>query len=256
MKAKSYLLAIDGSQASRSAAHFAWGLAKQNDARVVAQHVVDTGEIWRFLSYDLAGFIGSGIYMDARERITQVMYLIAETLMLSYGSQAAGQSLEFENYIDEGEPAAEIARRAIDHDLVILGFHSRRFDRRQRGLFEELAKDCPCPVLVVRDVVKPWSKMQIFVTHDMASAKTIENICLMGAAFGVPVDTTRSANLKEVIESNEDDVLLVVSADSLNNAHDGLAKARIQKFLQASNGRALLLWRDCAKARQSVRKAS
>ncbi|MBP9811500.1 universal stress protein, partial [bacterium] len=77
MKTRSYLLAIDGSQASRSAAQFAWDLAKQTSSKVVAQHVVDTAEIWRFLAYDLAGFIGSGLYMDARERITEVMYSIA-----------------------------------------------------------------------------------------------------------------------------------------------------------------------------------
>jgi nucleotide-binding universal stress UspA family protein len=286
MKTRSYLLAIDGSQASRSAAHFAWALARQNDSRVVAQHVVDTSEIWRFLSCDLAGFIGSGLYMDARERITEIMYSIAEALMLSYGSQAEGQSLDFENYIDEGEPASEIARRALDHDLVILGFHNRRSNRRQKSLFEELAKGCPCPVLVVRDVVKHWSKMQIFVSRDMVGANTIDSICQVGESFGLPleilldsrdnaltdgecariasahgasafgVNTIRPANFKEVIDSSADDVLLVVSADALNSAHDGLAKARLYKFLQASDGRALLLWRDRAKAVGSARLAS
>ncbi len=286
MKTRSYLLAIDGSQASRSAAHFAWALARQNDSRVVAQHVVDTSEIWSFLSYDLAGFIGSGLYMDARERITQIMYSIAEALMLSYGSQAEGQSLDFENYIDEGEPASEIARRAVDHDLVILGFHNRGSTSRQKSLFEELAKGCPCPVLVVRDVVKQWSKMQIFVSRDMVGANTIDSICQMGESFGLPleilldsrdntltdgecariasdhgssalgVNTIRPANFKEVIDSSADDVLLVVSAEALNSAHDGLAKARMYKFLQASDGRALLLWRDRAKTVGSARLAS
>lgn len=275
MKTRSYLLAIDGSQASRSAAQFAWDLAKQTSSKVVAQHVVDTAEIWRFLAYDLAGFIGSGLYMDARERITEVMYSIAEALMLSYGSQAEGQSLDFENYIDEGEPAAEIARRAVDHDLVILGFHARRSNRRQKSLFEELAKSCPCPVLVVGDVVKRWSKMQIFVSRDMVGSNTIDSICQTGEAFGLPVEIlldsrdpaltesdlarisrTHGSSFKELIDSTKDDVLLVVSADALNSAHDGLAKARVYKFLQASSGRALLLWRDRAKASSFVRLAS
>lgn len=286
MKTRSYLLAIDGSQASRSAAHFAWALARQDDARVVAQHVVDTSEIWSFLSYDLAGFIGSGLYMDARERITEIMYSIAEALMVSYGSQAEGQSLEFEHYIDEGEPAAEIARRALDHDLVILGFHARRSNHRQKSLFEELAKSCPCPVLVVRDVVKQWSKMQVFVSRDMAGLNTIDGICQMGEAFGLPleilldsrdnaltesdrarislthgastfgVNTIRSANFKELIDTSDEDVLLVVSAEALNSAQDGLAKARMYKFLQASDGRALLLWRDRATAVGSALLAS
>ncbi len=286
MKTRSYLLAIDGSQASRSAAYFAWELAKQTDSLVVAQHVVDTVAIWNFLSYDLAGFIGSGLYMDARERISEVMYSTAEALMVSYGSQAEGQSIDFENYIDEGDPAVEIARRAVDHDLVILGFHARRSNRRQKSLFEDLAKSCPCPVLVVRDVVKPWSKMQIFVSRDMLASNTIESICQMSAAFALPLEifldnrdsaltesdqarfslsrglsasaanTIGSANLKDVIDSAQDDVLLVVSAETLNGAHDNLARARINKFLQASPNRALLLWRARTPVVGSVRLAS
>ncbi|MFA7338586.1 MAG: universal stress protein [Candidatus Obscuribacterales bacterium] len=286
MKTGSYLLVIDGSQASRSAAHFAWQLASLTNSRVDAQHVVDTADIWRFLSYDLAGFIGSGPYMDARQRITQIQRSIADALMLSYSSQAGGQALAFETFIDEGDPACEITKRAIDYDLVLLGFHARGSNLRSKILFEEVAKLCPCPLLVVRDVVKRWSKMQIFITSDMAGPETIQSIFQVGALLAVPVevlldsrDSTlvaldrerfsmggwssafgvnviRSATFKEVTSAADENVLLVVSADAFDSSRDTLVRTRIEKFIQGSASRALLLWRDRASSRGSVRMAS
>lgn len=270
MNSTSYLLAIDGSQEACSAAHFAWDLANQTDSSVVAQHVVDTKAIWRFLSYDLAGFIGSGPYMDAKERITETLHSIAEALMLSYGSQAGGHCPEFETYIDDGEPADEIARRALDHDLVIIGYHGRHVARRPR-LFEKLAETCPCPVLIVRDVSERWSKMQVLITNDIADPKTIHRIYQLGTVLGLPgevyldrsvaeldaehvtlkgwssalgVRAIKHGNLKEVITSAPDDSLLVVPAEMATYRYDSRCRSRIRAFLEDSDRRALLLWRD------------
>ncbi len=285
MNTGSYLLALDGSQASRSAALLAWQLASLTNSKVDAQHVVDTAEIWRFLSYDLAGFIGSGPYMDAKERIAQIMRGIAEALMLSYSSQAGGQFQSFDTFIDEGDPACEISKRAVDYDLVILGYHARTSNSRRKVLFEELAKVCPCPLLVVRDVAKRWSKMQIFITGDIASPETVASIFRVGALLAMPVEVlldsgdatvmaaeperfsmggwssafgvnlVRPASFKEVTSAADDDVLLVVSADAIDSAHDTLARTRLKKFIQGSASRALLLWRDHAASSSSKRDA-
>ena len=281
MKTGSYLLALDGSQASRSAAHLAWQLASLTNSKVDAQHVVDTADLWKFLSYDLAGFIGSGPYIDAKERITQILHAIAEALMLSYSSQAGGRAQFFETFIDEGDPACEISKRAVDYDLVVLGFHARASNSRRKVLFEELAKLCPCPLLVVRDVAKRWSKMQIFITRDIASPETIRGIFQVGALLAIPVEVlldsrdstvmaleperfsmggwssafgvslVRPATFKEVTSAADDNVLLVVSAEAIDSAEDTLARTRIQRFIQGSAGRALLLWRDDASSSSS-----
>ena len=126
MNGTSYLLAIDGSEESRNAANFTWELASQSGARVTAQHVVDTQAAWRFLSHDRAGFVGSGVYMEAREKITDALYAIAESIMLSYTCQIDSRALEYETYIDSGDPATEITRRAQQHDLVVMGLHDGR----------------------------------------------------------------------------------------------------------------------------------
>jgi len=286
MNTGSYLLALDGSQASRAAAHLAWQLSGLTNSKVDAQHVVDSADIWRFLSYDLAGFIGSGPYMDAKERITQTMRGIAEALMLSYSSQAGGQVQSFDTFIDEGDPACEISKRAVDYDLVILGYHARTSNTRRKVLFEELAKVCPCPLLVVRDVAKRWSKMQIFINRDLASEETVASIFRVGALLAIPVEVlldsrdatvmaieperfsmggwssafgvnvVRPASFKEVTSAADDNVLLVVSADAIDSARDTLARTRLQKFLQLSAGRALLLWRDHAASSSSSSSSS
>ena len=127
-------------------------------------------------------------------------------------------------------------------------------------------------MLVVRDGAKQWSKMQVFVSRDMVGADTIDSICRLGESFGLSPEllldsrdkalsekagtAASSASLREVIDGSADDVLLVVSAEVLDSVHDSIDKARLYKFLQASDGRALLLWRDRNKATDSARRAS
>ncbi len=224
--------------------------------------------------------------MDAKERITQIMRGIAEALMLSYSSQAGGQVQSFDTFIDEGDPAGEISKRAVDYDMVILGYHARTSNSRRKVLFEELAKVCPCPLLVVRDVAKRWSKMQIFITRDLASEETVASIFQVGALLAMPVEVlldsrdatvmaieperfsmggwssalgvnlVRPASFKEVTSAADDNVLLVISAEAFDSARDTLARTRLQKFLQGSAGRALLLWRDHAASSSSSSSSS
>lgn len=270
MNGPSYLLTIDGSAESRSAAYFAWELARQTEARVVAQHVVDTRAIWQFLSYDLPGFIGSGVYLDAKERITEVMKSVAESLMLAYTSQVSELSDNHETYIDEGSPAEEIARRAREHDLVIVGYHGRGPSGRRRRFFETLAAKCPAPMLVVRKVSKPWTKMQILVSNKMSPEKDLADIYKMGARLGLPIEVIieegcgkaeeerfqiggwvnsygiidiRQENLQAAITKAPADAVLVVDAEALTET-DELFAARVRAYLEDSPHRALMIWRD------------
>ena len=121
MKTNSYLLVLDGSAESRAAAFLAWKLAKQSGARVVAQHVIDIPAVANLLPFRKAGFIGSGPYMEAREHTVAELRSVAETLMLSYQAQAEGHNIDMETYIDEGDPAEEICKRAEAHELLIVG---------------------------------------------------------------------------------------------------------------------------------------
>lgn len=276
MNGTSYLLALDGSAESRTAAYFAWELAAQTGARVVAQHVIDTAAAWQFLSYDRPGFIGSGIYMEAREQIGSALRSIAEDLMLSYYSQVQGRSIESETFIDEGDPACEIVRRAADHDIVIIGHRSG--PKRER-LFETLVKSCPCPVLVVGGSAMQWSKVQMFVTDEIASAKSMQGIYHLGTALGLisevyidakadhteredltlggwssafGVQLFEHSTLKKLIESAPEDVFLVVPSDLTSGYLGSRYRVLLRTFLGGSQRRALLFWREKAANQKSL----
>jgi len=281
MKGTSYLLEVDGSAESRSMAYLTWELAKQSGARVATHHVVDTAAIWRFLGYDLAGFVGSGLYMDARERMTEIMQSIGEALMVSYGSQIAGQALEFENYIDQGDPATEIAKRARDHDMVVIGHHRRSATPGRQRMFEKLAETCACPILVVGNSGKPWSKVQMFINNDIAVSTDIPRICQLGAMVGMPVEvflendiaqedadrftmgdwsrafgvrSIKRGSFNELIAAAPDDVLVVAPSDVVTGRSNARYRTRLRAFLDQSENRSLLLWRQQQVSR--VRLAS
>lgn len=267
MNGTSYLLAIDGSQEARSTAYFAWKLAKKTGARVVAQHVVDTAAVWRFLDYDLAGFIGSGVYMDAREQMIAAMYAIGESLMLSYVSQVSGQPLECENYIDEGDPATEIAGRAKSHDIVMVGNRRRDATSVRLRMFEKLADTSTCPVFVVGNAARQWSKMQLFVDSDSVDTTDISGIRKLGTELELPteiyIDTNvaekqddlhlmgvrsrasqslQRSGFNELITSAPEDILLVVPADMVKDRQNVGYRAHLRAFLDQSEKRGLLLW--------------
>ncbi len=271
MNGTSYLLALDGSDESRSAAYFAWDLAAQSGCRVVAQHVVDSDGAWRFLDHDLAGFVGSGVYIEAIERIKEALTAIGEAIMLSYTSQILGRNLEYKTYIDDGDPAREIARRAKEHDLVILGFHGRSRGSNQPRMFEELAKICSSPILVLRKTGKPWTRMQVCLTDEIADQKAVSDIYKFGTLLGIRTDvyldksitegsesftmggwspvfgvrSMKQGDMKEVIADAQGTTLLVVPSTAASDPDINL-----RGFLEQSDRRALLLW----PTRSSVRK--
>ncbi len=180
MKHPSYLLALDGTTESMTAAYFAWDLAKKTGARVVAQHVVNARDIWHFLRPKSAGFIGSGPYVAAFEQIANGLREIAEALMLSYRAQVETQGIDFATYIDEGDLVAEICKRAKDHDLLIIGHRMLAPSTSKRdndySLCEELADICPCPMLMVSGRHKNWTTMRVRVANADTNISSVDSL--------------------------------------------------------------------------------
>ena len=187
MKNNSYLLALDGSLESRAAAYVAWSLAKKTGARVVAQHVVNIRDTWRFLRPKSNGFIGSGPYMEAFQRVTEGLRAVAEALMSSYRAQVEGQNIDFATYIDEGDLVAEICKRAAENDLLIIG-HRKSTKAQQTSdysLCEELAGICPCPMLLVTANCNHWDKMCVNIENTKVDLRTIEKLSEFGQTLGL-----------------------------------------------------------------------
>ncbi len=278
MNCTSYLLPIDGSAESQLAAHFAWDLAERTGARVVAQHVVDSAGIWRFLSHAHAGFVGSGLYMDAREKMIAIMQSLGESLTMSYSSQAEGQDIKTETHIDDGDPAVEIARRAKEHDLVILGYKQRT--SAEPGIFEQLLETCSCPILIVRNTTKAWSKLQIFVTSDIAGSESISDLYHLGTMLGLPIEvyldpdartidadpftvggwstalgvrSIQRGKFSEMLKAACDDALVVVSKSSASNRKSTRFLTLLKQFIDQSDQRAVLFW-DADETIETVKR--
>lgn len=221
MKNQSYLVVLDSSAQSRACAAFAWNLAAETGARVVGHHVVDTPAVWRFLSFDKTGFVGSGVFMEARERIIAVLHSIADALVLSYESLAEGRGVTAETVIDEGDTVTEISQRSKEHDLIICGARSETTDQPQ--FVERLAQVCYCPILVIRGSQKPWSKLHVLATaqSELSSYDSILGPIVKTLGFRIELRTDEedrlvsgSGNIEDESKPISDDVLLIVPAPS------------------------------------------
>jgi nucleotide-binding universal stress UspA family protein len=168
---KSYLLALDGSKESLIAAELAWKLAAANDAKVLAQTVVDSQLLWRFIGNDVPGIIGTGPYMAAHETIHAAMKNVQETLLEAYDARARGHKVASESVLDEGITLDEITKRAKDHTFVIMG-HRRGHESEERAgtwhysLAERLACVCPKPLLIVQEQCEPWKAARLIVSEE------------------------------------------------------------------------------------------
>ncbi len=166
MKLESYLLAIDGSAAAKDASHLAWNIATQTGASVDAQFVVNTAGAWNLLSCPIRpGFIGSGSYLEARFKLNSILHSIGEDIMLAYRSQAEGINIKSNTYIDEGDPAQEILKRAKNYSLLIIGHRRAIEESRLPSLCEKLIQDCPCPLLVVSDTINNFSQIHARIVN-------------------------------------------------------------------------------------------
>jgi nucleotide-binding universal stress UspA family protein len=220
MKRISILLSIDGSAESRSAAHIAWQLARQTESSITAQYVVDSAAVWKFLSYSSAGFIGSGPYMEANSQINEALRSIADSVLLSYNSQAEGQGIHNCSYIDEGDIVNSICDRAKEHDLVVIG-HSAG---RENDIFLELGKICPCPVLIIQKNTTRWSRICVLLTDETVNEDTIWDISEFGNALGLSTELylhSSSGKEQTLVWANRLACLRGLPVVAIRHAYDG-----------------------------------
>lgn len=184
----SILLSLDGSAQSRYAAELCWAIARANNIKVNAQHVVDSLAAWDFLNFDIAGFIGSEPYFRAHETMLSCLTSIGESLTEAYEGQAAGHEIDGNVFLDEGTTIREICWRAKDHALVAIGQRSTGMgspedDKRRiprRSVAESLTYYCPRPLLVVQDRCEPWTRFRI-VLSSLRIPSTLLESCILFA---------------------------------------------------------------------------
>jgi len=188
-KCLSYLLVLDGSAEAMAAARFAWDLATATQAKVVAQHVLDTPASWGTLSYRLPGFVGSGVYVEAHKKITEALRSIAETIMLAYQTQAEGHHQNTENFIDEGDKVTEICHRAAEHDLVIIGQLSTDDSApADQSLAYRISAHCQKPVIIAKMKPLPRAEVHLSIANRSFNEAAVDEVLAFAKSAGVPVD--------------------------------------------------------------------
>jgi hypothetical protein len=200
---------------------------------------------------------------------------VAESVMLSYSSRAEGRFAESHCYIDEGVPADEIAARAADHELVIVGYDPSKTRPEGLSLPEQLAQKCSCPVLAVGAHSHGWSKMQVLLSVDIADDDTVSQIYNMGRRMGLPTEVflgsgveqvdpdsyllgcwsravgvhdVKLGTLKDRVRSAPADGLIVVGSEHVAGPNFARNRSLIRAFIKASDERAVMFWPDQAHA--------
>ena len=169
MPRHSILVALSGSEQAKNAAEMAWKLAKKIDAKVTAEHVIDSRTIWQLLRSDTPGFVGSGPYIAVYETILCALKSLADKLTLKYEALASGLGIEGECEIKEGNPVEILSRDSKDHDLLVIG-HSpsnvKMIDRElchyiRYSVAEGVSHQSTVPVLIVQSKPQSWESMTI-----------------------------------------------------------------------------------------------
>lgn len=192
MKIRNILLALSGSCQSGYAADLSWRLAARLDAEITAMHVVDSHSAWEFLGHEEPRFLDSSRYLLAYQRLCKDLFCLGEELIFAYAQESKRQGIETTCYLDEGNPAKEICRRAKEHDLVVIGHSPAGFCREnprsqflRLSLSESLAHDCRSPLLVVQDQIESWESMTILVSIEHINEKYINGCLDLALALGL-----------------------------------------------------------------------
>ena len=134
------VIATDGSESVRRAVETALDLAERFDATVHALYVVDTTEV-------------DASPEELREDLAAALERSGEDALADVTGQA---DREVVTAVREGDPAAEIADYAREHDADVVATGTRGRHGEHRFLLgsvaERIVRMCPVPVLTVRQL--------------------------------------------------------------------------------------------------------
>lgn len=230
----SILLGLTGSEQSKHAAEVAWSIAKRNEGRVTAIHVVDTRMAWELLRNDRPGFVGSGIYLEAFEKLSDSLERIGQTVVEKFETVASGQVVPTKTVLTQGSPVSRISERAGEFDLVIIGHQARNPRSKEAehcnfiryAVAEGLAHECPRPLLVVQDKVYHWDSMSILVSLDHLNFSYVNACRKMAAALDLPVKLV-------ILATGEREAAPLSVLSDLRASHSELADVEISvEFVQ------------------------
>ena len=148
---KNILVALDGSEHSRSAIEHALWLTERFGASITGLHVIDIVSIEGSFLHDISGSLGFEPYLDFSSKMREVLQERGRAMLAEFAERAAEAGVRSETLMDVGVIANEICERARCADLVVIG-HRGINEKFSTGLLggtaESVTRKCPKPVLV------------------------------------------------------------------------------------------------------------
>ncbi len=148
---KNVLVALDGSEHSRSATEHALWIAERLGAAVTGLHVIDIVSIEGSFLHDISGSLGFEPYLDFSSKMREVLQERGRALLDEFAARAAEAAVRSDTVMDVGVIANEICERARTADLVVIG-HRGVNEKFTTGLLggtaESVTRKCPKPLLV------------------------------------------------------------------------------------------------------------
>ncbi len=169
MPFKKILVALDGSENSQIASDYAFALARNLDAKLVGQHVVDPRIVDLFLEPGFANELGFAQTTEASGKVFSALRKIGKVILNLFEDEAKNHELKVKVSLDEGNIVAEILRYSRDFDLLVMG-HRGKHQNLLPGqivlgsVAERVILGTDVPVLIT---VQPLSQIkQILVAYD------------------------------------------------------------------------------------------
>ncbi len=148
---KNILVAIDGSDHSRSATEHALWFAAKMKATLTALHVIDIVSIEGSFLHDISGSLGFEPYLDFSSRMREVLQERGRVLLTELSDRCREGGVACDTAMDVGVIANEICSRARCADLVVIG-HRGINEKFSTGLLgstsESVTRKCSKPLLV------------------------------------------------------------------------------------------------------------
>lgn len=187
---KNVLVAVDGSEHSRSAIEHALWLAARVEASVTGLHVIDIVSIEGPFLHDISGSLGFEPYLDFSSKMREVLAERGKAVLGEFAERAAEAGVHCETRMDVGVIGNEICERARTADLVVIG-HRGINEKFSTGLLgstaESVARKCPKPLLVCSAAWKGVKKPLLAYDGSQRSASAMQSAAEFCVSFAMPL---------------------------------------------------------------------
>jgi len=206
---RSILLALDESQASKTAQKFAISMAKKLNAHIAGIGVLD--EPWitapEAVPLGAAAFkveLDTQLLDDAKHRI--------HALEAGFKKAATDAGCDYHVIDAEGFPVEEIERAIVAHDILVLGRDANFHFFPLRGMavsVEQLLKDSPRPIILTS--AEETSGKSVIFAYDgsLASARAIHMAILLDVHKGKDVHIVTINSEQKIADGKADKIRIL-----------------------------------------------